>query len=511
MKTKANTMALALAIGACFAPGAAWAFNSGSTGADGAFSPTVNTTLPLPPGGIFNFTSVNIPAGVSVSFQKNTTNTPVVILASGDVTIAGVLWVGAAAAPGVGPAGDGATGDDGASGAGGPGGFDGGRGGIGGTAAGVNVLTNKAGSGLGPGGGANGVSVISCSNFGRTSVWGGTGGGFATAAAAGSRTSPLGCGASTVTPIPGGAGYGSSALLPLIGGSGGGGGGGGESAAGAGGGGGGGSVLIAASGTVSVTGSIFATGGAGGNTSLANATWGAAGGGGSGGAIRIVATTISGNGTINAAGGAAGVVIAGGNCCQDSAPSAGAAGRVRLEAETYTRTAASTPTHTFAAPGQVFVAGTPTLAISSVAGVNAPAAPTGNADITLAASTPNPVSVVFTTAGVPVGNTVQLTVTPAYGDRITAITPALTGSTASATASVNVNLPVGPSVLSAQTTYTVVAALGDLLRNYAGNERVEKVTLIASFGGPQKVKLTTVSGREYEAPAEALRIAALGG
>jgi hypothetical protein len=57
----------------------------------------------------------------------------------------------------------------------------------------------------------------------------------------------------------------------------------------------------------------------------------------------------------------------------------------------------------------------------------------------------------------------------------------------------------------------VVAALGDLLKNFAGNERVEKVTLMATLGGPSKAKLTTVSGKEYEVPAEVLRIAALGG
>ena len=125
----------------------------------------------------------------------------------------------------------------------------------------------------------------------------------------------------------------------------------------------------------------------------------------------------------------------------------------------------------------MFVAGTPTLTISSVAGISAPASPTGNADITLASNTPNPVTVVFTTTGVPVGNTVQLTLTPAFGSRSSVISPALTGSTASATASVQITLPVGPSVLSAQTTFTIVAALGDLLRNFAGNERVEKVTL----------------------------------
>src|SRR6185503_13545066 len=143
----------------------------------------------------------------------------------------------------------------------------------------------------------------------------------------------------------------------------------------------------------------------------------------------------------------------------------------------------------------VFVAGTPTLRITSVAGMPAPATPTGNADITLPATTPNPVTVQFETNGVPVGNTVALTVTPAYGVKVNAITPALVGTTASATASVDVSLPVGPSVLSAQTTYTVVAAVGDLLRNYAGNERVEKVTLVATLGGPSKAKLITVSGK----------------
>ena len=59
--------------------------------------------------------------------------------------------------------------------------------------------------------------------------------------------------------------------------------------------------------------------------------------------------------------------------------------------------------------------------------------------------TPNPVTVVFQTTGVPVGNTVQLTVTPAFGLKTTAITPALTGDTSLATASVNVSLPTGPS------------------------------------------------------------------
>jgi hypothetical protein len=66
-------------------------FTSGSTGADGAFSPTANTTVTLPASGVFNYTTVNIPAGVTVKFTKNATNTPVTILATGNVTIVGTI------------------------------------------------------------------------------------------------------------------------------------------------------------------------------------------------------------------------------------------------------------------------------------------------------------------------------------------------------------------------------------------------------------------------------------
>lgn len=182
----------------------------------------------------------------------------------------------------------------------------------------------------------------------------------------------------------------------------------------------------------------------------------------------------------------------------------GSVGRIRLEAETITRTAASSPTASIGQPGSLFVAGLPGLVISSVAGVAAPAAPTGTADITLPATTANPVIVVFTTSGVPVGNTVKLTVTPQRGDMISAISPALTGTTESATANVQVTLPSGPSTLQAQTTYTIVAALGDALSTYANNERVEKVTLTAALGKPGTVTLITVSGKEFEVPAATL-------
>ncbi|MBI5908634.1 MAG: hypothetical protein HY848_01565 [Betaproteobacteria bacterium] len=500
MKTIATGVAAAFVVGALAAPGVASAFNSGSTGADGAYSPTVSTAVQLPPGGIFNFTSVNIPTGVTVTFTKNTANTPVVILATGDVVIAGTLNISGADAPGTGSGGDGVSGDDGQPGNSGPGGFSGGRGGLPGPLASAGTA---GGTGLGSGGGGPGINTNA-----SQLAYGGGGGGFGTG---GENNRGFALGYTTSLGNTGGLGggvYGSDQILPLVGGSGGGGGTGGVTYAGSGGGGGGGAILIAASGTVNISGSLLANGGAGGQArGGATNVAGGGGGGGSGGAIRIIATTLSGNGTISANGGSFGdnpdqPAQRGGN---------GGAGRIRLEVETTLRTAITSPVASAGAPGSVFIAGTPTLTISSVAGVNAPASPTGNADVTLPASTANPVTVVFTTSGVPVGNTVLLTLTPAYGAKVTALTPALTGTTASASASASVDLPVGPSVLSAQTTYTVVAWLGDALSRFANNERVEKVTLIATLGGPSMAKLITLSGKVYDAPAEALRIAAMGG
>jgi hypothetical protein len=145
----------------------ALAYDSGSTGADGAFSPTVNTELQIPESGVFNFSTVNIPAGVTVTFKKNTTNTPVVMLASGNVTVAGTVNASATASTNVGAAGDGNIGDDGLPGVGGPGGYGGGAGGRVGT-------ETRAGNGLGPGGG-EGSNTPSAWPY----VMGGGGGGYA--------------------------------------------------------------------------------------------------------------------------------------------------------------------------------------------------------------------------------------------------------------------------------------------------------------------------------------------
>src|SRR5712692_5759870 len=136
-------------------------FSSGSTGADGAFSPTTSQTIQVPESGVFNFTTINIPTGVTITYTRNSKNSPLIILATGDVTIAGTITL---------TGGNGLS--SGGGGRGGPGGFDGG-------AAGFGFDTFVGATGDGPGGGGGGSS----SN--GTNLGGGGGGGYALAGSAG--------------------------------------------------------------------------------------------------------------------------------------------------------------------------------------------------------------------------------------------------------------------------------------------------------------------------------------
>lgn len=115
--------------------GQAQTVNSGSNGSDGAFRPTTNTVVDMAdhPDGIYHYTSVHVPAGVTVTFKPNARNTPVVWLVQGDCVIQGVVDLNG---EGVGIS------EPTRARRGGPGGFAGGTGGT--------IPTQ----GLGPGGGA---------------------------------------------------------------------------------------------------------------------------------------------------------------------------------------------------------------------------------------------------------------------------------------------------------------------------------------------------------------------
>lgn len=406
-------------------------FNSGSTGADGALNPSANVTLALPPSGVFHFTTVNVPSGVTVRFTRNAANTPVTMLAQGDIVIAGTLDISGSAG-GAGSLTGTLLGPNG--GAGGPGGFDGGTGANG-------VISTTGGAGLGPGGAGGGTSSGSS---------GGGGGHVATGGAS--------IGAAAVAATGGGV-YGTAGLLPISGGSGGGGGGAVLGATGFGGGGGGGALVLASSTTISVSGTIRARGGNG--TSGSNPAAGF-GGSGSGGAVRVIANTVTGTGTIDVNGGdrIGGFFPNSGGFFFNGA---GSAGRARIES--FTNTAAlnfaAVPPATISSslPSPAVLTNAPTLRISSVAGV-APGIAQGSfatPDITLPAGTANPVPVGITAANIPVGTVVTVTV-QGYVGPVSSATAILVGTSTSSSAVASVSIPTNePSVVSASATFTLLA------------------------------------------------------
>ena len=455
-----------------------FAFESGSTGIDGAFSPQVDTTLQLPEDGIFNFTSVTIPNSVTVRFEPNTTNTPVVILASGDVTINGSIDVSGTNGADTGAFGDGNIGDDGIPGQGGPGGFNGGLGG--------SIENAVGGNGLGPGGGIGGSTTrINGSNFGCA----GGGAGYASIGSVAQQ-----CDASL-----GGVAYGDVDLQPLVGGSGGGGGHAGTSLGGGGGGGGGGAILIASSGTINIVGSILANGGSGGDVAGSNS--GGVGGAASGGAVRLVATTIAGDGDIEISPGS----FVDNENLNGSRSGNGSAGRIKLEAEFLTRTE---PTGTFSGPQPLFLANIPGVRITEVAGIASPVSPSGVGDIIIPEATPNPVNVSFATTNIPLGNTIELTVTPQSGSNTVAVSSAISGTDENGIATVSVEIPDGPSTLTAAVTFTVpVTSLQQQdFSQFAKGNKVEKIRV--DFD-PTKGSMTTFiafNGEEYTWPSNTLAI-----
>jgi hypothetical protein len=110
-------------------------FDCGSTGAYGPMNITNDTTLQLPPDGIFHCTTITVAQGATLRFTNNALNTPAYLLSTGDVSVNGTIDISGSAPDGY------------RGGLGGPGGFAGGYGGS------VYAGQQQGGRGLGPGGG----------------------------------------------------------------------------------------------------------------------------------------------------------------------------------------------------------------------------------------------------------------------------------------------------------------------------------------------------------------------
>jgi hypothetical protein len=439
------------------------------------FNPTTGVTITPPPDGVLRYSTVTIPANVIVTYARNAANTPITVIATGDVTINGTINIAGQAAP-FSPSSGAPLG---VGGVGGPGGFNGGSG--------ANGNQSPRGfNGDGPGGGVGGVG-------GDIGVTAGGGGGFGSLGGT--------QGGSVGGPI-----YGSAALLPLIGGSGG-----GTpvftpvNAVGGSGGGGGGAILILAPRIVFGAGGVIdARGGMGGFSNPSAA--GRGGGGGSGGAVRLVADVVTGTGSIFVTGGVGanvGSVNAGGN---------GGFGYIRVEATDYGafRPNLNGAIASFAAKGSIAPAQPAQLRIVSIGGVAAPVAPVGSLtaapDVTVPATQANPLTIALAGSGLPLGLPVTVTVNPLNGDRPAPVlsTP-LTGTEASSTATAQVNLPPGVSLIFA--TLNVALPPGPAPVAVDG-DRIERMEVRARFGGASEIAYVGVSGRRYDERAFAAAQAA---
>jgi len=385
-------------------------FNTGSNGADGALDyskfPPGNYVFdpskfnpPLDPSGdnIFNFTTINIPAGYTVKLSGRILHGPVIWLTTGDVNIGGRVDL---------------SGEDGAPqtfslaysqrALPGAGGFSGGVGGKCDTRSQSSQPVALPGDG--PLGGAAGTcpSVSNAGSGGFSSndsliplVGGSGGGGWTTASAAPVDTLPYGTG--------GGAG--------------------------------GGALLIASPTAIVVNGVIFANGG---NVQQGS---GGVGGSGSGGGIRLVAPAIGGSGFLQAVGG---------SCCPGNGYNTGANGFIRLDTyyDSFSNNFGGTPY----AIGSTLSVSPPTIhppsiTVVSVDIVTLPQPPTGSAqnpDATI--DTSSPVTVTIQAAYIPVGTVLTLHIMSDNDTEQTVQTTALAGTLASSTATATVTFPSGFSL-----------------------------------------------------------------
>ena len=370
-------------------PGVRAQVNSGSNGSDGAFNPPTNTVINMADhtNGIYQYTSVNIPSGVTVTFIPNANNSPVVWLIQSSCVINGLVSVAGS---------DG--GDVGTVGLAGPGGFRGGAG---------NAENLPPGDGYGPGGGKGAVLAGGNASFGTK----------------GEATTNYAQGYSGDT-------YGTSFLLPLMGGSGGGGGG------SRGGGGGGGAIMIVANSSIRIDGTIYAKGGRGINS-----------GGGSGGGVRLVSPQVSGGGQINTLGGIT---------CYSSCQFINNAGLGRIRFDSFDIQYSGALQGAFTQGFQPIIipaAGQGIqLSVMSVGGVAVSANPSGvllTPDAIVSGQQQNPISIVVHCTNLPLNTPITVTVRPANSASVSALGYNTTGTLTSSTVTVSLNMPRGGGIIYA--------------------------------------------------------------
>ena len=406
------------------APSSAQTFVSGSTGADGALDlatmncPGGTCYVQLPPDGVLNYTTVSVPSNRTLIFRPNLRNTPVTILAQGDVTIAGTIDISQIAgclAAGFDPANEcGRASLTASVQAPGPGGFRGGA-------------INQAG--FGPG--------------------------------AGAATKP----AQWVGPL---------SLVPLVGGSGGGGGLTSPFCSPAPGAGGAGAIAIASSGKLEVTpsGSVNARGG--GYVYYTGSCYFTAAGS-SGGAIRLVANNLVVAGGLEAGGGGNGTVGVTGGPGVIRLEGPGGVVTFSGSANPAAVLSAINPVIVPRAPSVLTITSVGGYPVPSYSGQRF-----DTVDLLLPASLPDPIDIGVSASNIPVGTQVQVTFGTNNSGSVTPGT--LSGTLAASTATVQVSGLDRRQLSYLFVSATVSVPQSASVFNPVGADHVERVRVTAEPG-----------------------------
>ncbi len=234
-----------------------------------------------------------------------------------------------------------------------------------------------------------------------------------------------------------------------------------------------------------------------------------------GGAIRLVATALSGGGTLNTSGGSAlygqyNNYPYGTGYYFDSAGS----GRIRLDGLSITFNGPTTGMKTsgfqpiiLPPPNQAVA-----LSIQSVAGAAVAASPAGSLitpDVVVPGNQQNPIAIVVQCVNIPLNTEIIVDLKPANGSTVRAVGLNNTGTQASSTATVSLNMPRGGGTIQAKAVSGIAGSLYGAVGKptsskslaatgwTASGERFAAVEVTATLGGSQQIAYLTESGKRY--------------
>jgi hypothetical protein len=156
------------------------------------------------------------------------------------------------------------------------------------------------------------------------------------------------------------------------------------------------------------------------------------------------------------------------------------------------------------------------LTIQNVAGNVVSAIPTGvlvTPDVTISSQQANPIPIGYRCANIPLDTSITVVVTPVNGATVVAAGVNDSGTLASSTGTVSVNMPRGGGIIYAKAVVAVGGGHASLNRGKntesyaqtgltADGERFTKMEITAALGGRQEIAWITPSGKRFVLPGK---------